>query len=162
MARMGNNRSKACGLLREFRIKKAPVDIVFVALGLGFEVIYAELDDSMGGHLNIEGGKKNIIINKTHPLTKQRFSISHEIGHFVNGHFLKSNYSMDTSFDYKNPQHQQEKEADLFASEILMPKHFLTRDAFSNTRDNLSKLYQVSQEAMNIRLSVLKIFPKLD
>lgn len=83
--------------------------------------------------------------NEKHPWVRNRFTISHEIGHLILGH------SCD---DYNNPKSKlNEKEADLFAGELLVPKNFLKEDYKKNTNlDLLSKIYCVSKEVLTIKL----------
>jgi len=48
-----------------------------------------------------------------------RFSIAHEIGHYLLGHRIPSELSVDAAGSYTA---QQEREADVFATEFLMPE----------------------------------------
>lgn len=163
MPRQSSNRANALSLLREFRSSEPPIDVKLIALGMDFKVSYSLLDDSTDSHLRIEGGKKLIIVNQNHHINKQRFSIAHEIGHFVNGHVDLGDYSTNSpGFDYHNPQDRQCKEANSFAAELLMPKHLLEKDIIKTGVDTpkLAELYQVSQAAMRVRLGVLRFTEK--
>jgi len=57
---------------------------------------------------------------------------------------------------------QQEKDADRFAAEILMPKTFLEKDLKELGLDieKLIKKYNVSEQAMWIRLTSLRLAEK--
>lgn len=88
-------------------------------------------------------GKPTIGINSDEPLVRKRFTVAHEIGHFVMGHG-----SCDLCADSN-----EEREANQFAAELLMPPSLL-RDDFKRESDigELSKKYMVSMEALRYQL----------
>ena len=88
--------------------------------------------------------------------------IGHEFGHFVNGHQHEDNLFIEDGSRYYNHHFQQEREADAFSAELLMPADFLKRD-LSTIGLNIQKLvelYQVSEQAMDIRLKTLRFYEK--
>ncbi len=156
------NRDKANSLLKVLGITQAPVNITKVAEYLGFMVIPYDFPDKRKGMVYIEGTVKVIGTNKSHPLYLQNYTIAHEIGHFVNGHEHLDNDFIEDDTRFYNHHFQQEHEADLFASEILMPKHFLEPHLaeFGLDIPRLLDLYQVSNKALNIRLNTLRLSEK--
>lgn len=99
----------------------------------------------------------HIGVNINHPKNKQRFSIAHEIAHIYCEH--KGNISFIDSEE--DPVLR--KEADGFATEILMPKyHVLTLSTKSNNPLNLAKAiyssFEVSYEAACRRIIELDIY----
>lgn len=152
-------------LLRLASIKEAPVDVFQIARLLGFSIIESDFPDNYSGEIFIEGKVKSIGINKNHTLKRQRFSVAHELGHYLNAHeyFDEDGKILeDKEFDYHNPIHRQEHEANLFASSLLMPKKFLVKDleSIGLEIDKLTEKYQVSEQAMWIRLTTLKLLHK--
>lgn len=123
-----DNREKAESILKLARITEAPVDITKVAEALGFMVIPFDFPKKRRGMLIIENGVKAIGINKDDPLTVQRYTIAHELGQYLNGHVHHGNQFIDDETGFYDNHFQQEKEADLFSSELLMPKDFLEKD----------------------------------
>jgi Zn-dependent peptidase ImmA (M78 family) len=82
--------------------------------------------------------------NENHPWCRRRFTIAHEIGHLLFGHVCKKE-SEDNSGN--------EKEADIFAAELLIPKELIKKDFLKTPNiPELSKLYRVSGEALSIKL----------
>jgi len=165
MTTLSGNREKAMSLLKMAGIKKPPVDVNKIAKALGFTVIPFEYPDAFSGEIFIKGNVKSIGVNKRHSKTRQRFTIAHEIGHYINGHtYYDKTGDMyeDESFDYSNPMHQQEKEANFFAAELLVPKNFVKKDLdkFGLDIPRLSELYNVSEQMMWIRLTSLKLAEK--
>lgn len=113
----------------------------------------AELENGLSGFLSKEydiydDETFTIGFNANHPWVRNRFTIAHEIGHLILGHVCNTNSSSKTN----------EKEADLFASYLLMPKSFLKKDFLTNSsQKDLAKKYLVSEAAMLIRLMDSKI-----
>lgn len=95
--------------------------------------------------------------NENASVTRQRFSVAHELGHLHMGH-LHGQSSID--LDSKD---NDEIEANAFATELLMPQAPLTKDIKSGIKDpeTLAKRYQVSPEAMWWRLSKTGLINKL-
>lgn len=123
---------------------------------LGFTVIPFDFPDKVMGRIFIERGVKTIAVNKRHPVNRQRFTVAHELGHYLSGHPSdeEGERLTDDEFDFHEPVDRQEKEADAFAAELLMPKPFLARDLdkFGLDMPRLTELYQVSERAMWVRL----------
>lgn len=63
--------------------------------------------------------KKEILINITDPIQRQRFTKAHEIGHAVLHKEFSNREEYTTVFDLK------EREANQFAAELLMPKKLI-------------------------------------
>ena len=111
-----------------------------------------------------ETARTLIGVNSTHPATRQRFTLAHEIAHlklhegqavFID-HLVRVNWRDGTSA-------REEVEANAFAAELLMPRKFMTQEierAIGKTRQiapeqpivTLADTFQVSQEAMRYRL----------
>ena len=86
-------------------------------------------------------------------LERQRFTIAHELGHFMCGH-LTENKTMfrDGNKEYSKDNYDiQEYEANNYAAELLMPSHkidFLINNEGLNTIDSLAEALVVSYTAM--------------
>jgi Zn-dependent peptidase ImmA (M78 family) len=144
------------------RIRIPPVNVVQIAESLGFEVCDYDFPESTSAVLVIDGDIRAIGVNRTAAPVRKRFSIAHELGHFLLGHgdFADSRQTFeDGSYNYSDPQNRQESEANEFAAELLMPESFLKRDLQDAPLDvpRLAKLYQVSEQAMWIQLFSLDL-----
>jgi Zn-dependent peptidase ImmA (M78 family) len=115
-----------------------------------------------------EEGRALIIINKDHPENRQRFTSAHELGHFVLKH--KGRFFVDKgTVIYRDNQSstgeiEEERDANKFAAELLMPEKFIRRDVkkpinVGDVRDidKLAKKYKVSVQAMTYRLTNLQL-----
>lgn len=101
---------------------------------------------------------------------RKRFSIAHEIGHFIlHDENLHVDEKMRSNVQYRNEYSSlgvddHEIEANQFAAEILMPEEMLLKDA-TKLKDKspevaieeLAKLYDVSIQSMTIRLTRLGV-----
>ena len=156
-------RERAHQLLRLVGIEAPPVDVERVAWFLGFIVIKFEFPDSVSAVTFIEREVRSIGVNSAHPHTRRRFSIAHEIGHFLCGHESFDEEREATHIEnrrtFMDSQNQQEREANEFASELLMCEEFLRRDVQETGLDVplLARRYQVSEQAMWIQLMDLNL-----
>src|SRR6185436_1982469 len=74
-------------LLRDVGKKKGAVLLERIAKRLGIEIVEKPLGAELSGVLiNKEGESIAIVVNSEHPENRRRFTIAHEIGHYVLGH----------------------------------------------------------------------------
>ncbi|MDB4889232.1 MAG: hypothetical protein JWL61_1087 [Gemmatimonadetes bacterium] len=165
MADLQTAERQAQQLLDRFSITKAPVPVEDLAKSLGVEVRYQSLEPNVSGVLVRRGNKVVIGVNSNHHSNRQRFTIAHELGHyllhpdsptvFVDGalvHFRGE--------DLTGPSDLRELEANAFAGALLLPEATLRLDLRGQYIDafdevavrGLSNRYQVSQQALTIRL----------
>lgn len=171
--------NKAASLLRRADAVRAPVDVRKVAKHLGLQVHEQTFEDVISGVLLIRGDERHIMVNQSHHPNRQRFSIAHEIGHFVLHHkdgdrlFIDKHLSVyhrvgsATSSAYQQAGSSttpaEERQANQFASALLMPRELLLYatkdhdlwDEFDITR--LALEFGVSEQALTIRLRQLGI-----
>ena len=85
---------------------------------------------------------------------RRRFTIAHEIGHFV---LHPQRLAPERGGAVNAAWQGQEREADQFAAELLMPEH-LVREAVVEHGGDVTRLadrFDVSRQAMQTRLRVL-------
>lgn len=163
-------------LITKFKIKTAPVPVKDIALQLGIDLIEYNLGDGASGVLVIDNGHATIGYNPNDPLARQRFTISHEIGHYIhhreeNSLFVDKNFLIrkfrNPNNTYSSEEYKQEQQANNFAASLLMPKSFLEAEMAKIDMDDynelelieyLAKKFQVSIAAMSFRLSNLNLF----
>lgn len=171
MVRRKRIRSIVEDLLRECKINAPPVDVRRVAKHLRLKVKEADTDDDMSGFLRRATTTRPAIIgvNSNHALNRRRFTVAHEIGHFLL--HAASEFHVDGTFaayrrDGRSAEGTDwvEVEANAFAAELLMPHTFLVEDLENvqaiDLEDEsevagLAKRYGVSQQAMTFRLANL-------
>jgi Zn-dependent peptidase ImmA (M78 family) len=164
-------------ILQEANIHQAPVAVEQVAKLRGAAVVAYELGDEVSGVLVVEENRGTIGYNVHHPKNRQRFTIAHELGHFVL--HINKNKSKELFVDkdfiikwrYKNiytsAEYRHEQEANAFAAALLMPKEFLIREMqkekYADVAENqlieeLAKVFAVSVPAMTYRFADLNKF----
>lgn len=157
-------------ILVRFNLLKTPIDLNKVTSKLGVNITHQDLDDSVSGFF-IKKNSKNIIgVNKNHPPLRNRFTIAHEIGHFIlhsEKPLFVDYYKGSILFRSENQtkDYKIEREANRFAAALLMPKLLVKKELnkFSNTENleydekiyELSKKFKVSRQAMDFRLKSL-------
>lgn len=116
-------------------------------------------------HLNTNPAKRNTLNH-----LKGRFTLAHELGHyFIPDHRLglmsgELNPHGSVSFLNNLPAWQIEREADAFASSLLMPsqslRNFIKDKPFSfQVIEAISNKYKVSKSAAALRFSVIGNYP---
>lgn len=137
---------KAYELLKESGQDSIPVDPVAIANHLGLEVMIADFDDDTVSGLLRDGV---IYANYLESTNRQRFTMAHEIGHYV-----LHNVTQDVYRSLDAPRDEKEREADAFAAALLMPRHLLTKaiEKGIDTIDALAARFQVSKQSMRIRI----------
>ena len=141
----------------------APVDVESLARELGVKVNQSFLDPDISGELVSRGDDLfEINVNARNSPTRQRFTIAHELGHYVYHRDLigegldddRAYRSTDAGrYHNKDIGPREETEANKFAASLLMPKHLI--DQLLNeglSVPEMASRLQVSEQAMAIRL----------
>lgn len=162
----------ASSILTELHIKTAPVDIKEIAKQKGATIKPYDLGEKISGMLLVKGSDGIISYNPTESQVRQRFTIAHELGHFLL-HKKTQDIFVDKQFQVHfrdenstTGQDIQELEANAFAAAILMPKELLMREIKMHHFDlgdesamkELAKLFNVSLQAMTFRMVNLGFF----
>lgn len=151
-------------LLEKAGLGVPPVDVEKIAQLLNLEIVknpYKGKADFSG--VLIRDIHKNIIgVNSNHHEHRQRFTIAHEIGHFLLHEGKQVFVDNNSKFNFRNTNSRlgtdlSEIEANTFASLLLIPETFLSRDLASH-HINLSEQGDVKKiseeiEQLAVRLS---------
>jgi transcriptional regulator with XRE-family HTH domain len=136
-----------------------PIDVRAVANSLGVAVATRPFPNALSALIVRHGANAAIGVNSDQAPVRQRFSIAHELGHFVlhhdDQHFIE--YGVAPSVEGESPGYswQHEQEANRFAAELLMPADRMADDAKRLSLSRLARRYQVSEAAMGFRLANL-------
>ena len=160
--------ARAEALLRDHGLLGTAVDPVRLASALGVKVFNAKFgEEDTHGLLARRNGDTTIYVNATDAPVRKRFTVAHEIGH-LRLHLLDGDVEfVDNADSFRTvadpdaawtPQRRQEWEANQFAAALLMPAD-LVREKLREIQDleGLARWFQVSQEAMVIRLQTLRL-----
>lgn len=141
-----------------------PVKIGKMAKGFGLKVLLKPLPAKISGEIRPSSESESgfeIGVNRFEKNTRQRFTIAHEIGHFLLHSHLIGGGITDTVLYRSRLSNKMEAEANRIAADILMPAK-LIRKVSEDLQIRLSEEYvdefaealQVSVQAMRIRLGV--------
>lgn len=162
-------------IIDEMNISVAPVNIQEIAKKYGANLQYEpfEGEDDISGVLYRDANNCIIGINSSHAITRQRFTIAHEVGHLVlHNKTIFVDKAVKVSFRDKKSSmaiDNDEIEANQFAAEILMPKKMIEKEInklISKKRilkskesfiEEMARIFIVSQQAMEFRLNNLGI-----
>jgi len=164
-------------LLNKFNLNDtSPVPVEDIVRQLGIELQYvANTDDQLSGFIYRDAttGKTILGVNADHSENRQRFTIAHELGHFllhpldevlIDRKGYGYGYGRLRSLDSSSGEFKEEREANLFAAELLMPEAILRKKAYEATPfdfieeddDNIIRTlasdFGVSPQSLTIRL----------
>lgn len=122
----------------------------------GIDLVYTEMTGGLSGSLQNVDGTWIMKINSKHHKNRQRFTIAHELGHYLM-HKDKNSLFEDTTFFRGAQNNAMEFAANEFASSILMPQNSIKKLLDSNIRElaDLADEFNVSPSAMKYRLEKL-------
>lgn len=157
---------KAEQLLTDAGLYAAPVAVFEAATFLNIKIEELDLEEDVSGFYVIKDKSAHIGYNKSNPPVRIRFTIAHELGHYLlhakqNPLFIDKPYNRNANSS--TGKNVLEREANAFAAALLMPEKLINEyiDKFgANTIDQviireLARNFEVSEQAMTIRLTNL-------
>jgi Zn-dependent peptidase ImmA (M78 family) len=135
-----------------------PLDWVPALPRLTVEVVPAyRLGEGISGLTTRRDGSYLIAVNKNRSRSHRRFTLCHELKHLLDYPYARI---LHARLGYGDPEAQEyriERIADHFSAHLLMPVNLVKRVWGRGLQDPhaLSKVFEVSEEAMRIRLDNL-------
>jgi len=140
-----------------------PVDVEFLAGALGLIVKKAHLKSDIAGMMEKYEDTYLLTVNADDSVNRQRFTIAHEIGHYMlHRHVIGDGLTDDRAYrcmhdsKYFNAKigPKEETEANKFAATLLMPYSTVKKEWLTNqhTVETMAVKYGVSKAAMAIRI----------
>lgn len=125
-----------------------PVPLEQIAKWLGYTPLTFEGEDDLSGAIHHEN--KQIYVNRRHHVTRQRFTMAHEIAHAV------LHADQGSILDYRKTMSspdRKEMEANRFAADLLMPAAAFRSVFLSRGGDmrRVAAYFGVSEEAAKFR-----------
>lgn len=145
-----------------------PVKLGKIASGLGVEVKVSSLPTGISGQITKSGNTYVIKVNRNEARERQRFTIAHELAHFLlHREIIDSTPDgiSDTVLYRSGAPERIEYEANRLASEIVMPSHLVSQIVEDELGgyvtdaavEHLAKRFEVSRAAMEIKLGNLQL-----
>jgi len=169
---IGETKSFMSNIFSKDSMVELPVNIENIIKEQKIDLVNYTFDDDISGVLLLNDNHPVIGINQGHSEVRKRFTIAHELGHFIlhkdNGNelFMDKMLFRRASTDYSEKDLRLEAEANYFAANLLMPesaiKEYIDKEYIDNNRvvdfyedddiDRMAKAFLVSSSAMNYRL----------
>jgi hypothetical protein len=150
-------RLQAERLLHSAGVSREPISLRDVVSALNLELVHKTREPfSCEAALEPLGDGHAIVLRGGSDERRRRFTIAHEIGHFV---LHPQRLGPERGGAVNAAWRAQEREADQFAAELLMPEP-LVREAVVEQGDDVARLadrFDVSRPAMQTRLRRLGI-----
>ena len=159
-------------ILDRLGIEEVPIPIVAIMKSLNFQVVAGELKDEISGIIGIDDdlaknfkSSKVIAINNKDNVGHQRFTMAHELAHYLFDFDVSNQIVYYNTYNTFEDENEEERRANYFAANLLMPEKKFKKE-FDNvviknnlyvTVEKLSKIFQVSGEAVRRRISELSL-----
>jgi hypothetical protein len=146
-------------------LHEAPVDVLGMAQALGLSVdMQAPLSPEISGRItrtSAEPPAYRIEVNGAHSERRKRFTLAHEIAHYLLHRDLIGDGIEDDALYRSHLSNENEAEANRLAARILMPPELVLKiyRAGVKSLSGLCGAFEVSEEAMRIRLKQLRLAP---
>ena len=150
-------------IIAEFA-KEYPVDVIGAAQAIGVRVLFDDLPKGVSGKIQRSSdGSYYIVANKHEAPARQRFTIAHELGHYMYHRSLIGDGIADspayrapdeTVYERTPLERFHETQANQFAANLLMPKKLIKKAESDNpgaSVQEIAHLFKVSEDAMRIR-----------
>lgn len=161
-------RLKVDEVLKETEMISIPIEIIAIANFYGFQVYEIPMDDNVSGMIisakeNIKNFDTNkiIVVNANHAQTRKRFTVAHELGHYILQGKPQECYAHRDLGVYS----EEEKDANSFASALLMPEKDMLEEIkqHNNFNDDVvitktANKFNVSKSAAEVRIKKMKLF----
>lgn len=153
-------------ILRSLGVDNADqIDVGVIAWHLGVTVRYSSLQ-GCDARIVGAGDKARITVNNAQIHERQRFSVAHELGHWM---LHRGELMICEANDIDgplSPLKANERDADAFAAALLMPSYLFTNEPTNllkgepwNEVAALGKKFKVSAPAVALRLITLGLWP---
>lgn len=140
---------------------KPPIKVIPLANALGIKVYEAAWPDKISGKIQkdaVRGGTSGfaIFVNKDHHPRRQRFTIAHELAHYILHEARIGDGVFDDALYRSGLSNAEEAQANALAADILMPwrhlKGYISK--YGDDVGTLAQIFDVSKNAMAIRVGV--------
>ncbi len=143
-------RDKSWQCLIQGGVRELPVRPVAVAkvYGIACHPATSEALQGVSGLLRTIDGEPHIFTDSSHSIQRRRYTIAHELGHYLLGHL-----------DGVPATQEREYAADRFAADLLMPACVLW-GLDVHTPEEIAQLCNVSMQAAQIRAERMEVLYK--
>ncbi len=143
-----NARKIAKEILKKLKVTAPPIDLQPICTFLMANVVFIKATDSqylgrlINGRIEIIEGLPEVIFRST---------LAHELGHLALSHDLRGRWD---TLDSLNDPDPHEKEAWVFAGELLLPDSLLRKEFKANPNfDHLANIFKVTRDLLGVEIT---------
>ncbi len=135
-----------------------PIAVGKLAKSFGIVLKKATLEGNLAGEIKEVDGIVTVRVNSHDVKARQRYTIAHEIAHFLLHRQYLSDGIQDTPLYRSHLSNQIEREADALAADILMPMEIVQSLMDENSKEYKGeRLYEVVADSLEVSKIALKI-----
>lgn len=142
-----NARDMSWKILLDMDIRALPVNVSSVCRAMGIAIKYYDGTAESDGQSTMIAGQPLIFVSRNKPVSRQRFTAAHELGHILLGHVGQGELVNREPSPDDNPL---EQEANVFASRLLAPACVLWGCGVRSAQDIMT-LCDISRQAAEFR-----------
>ncbi|MDM1290811.1 ImmA/IrrE family metallo-endopeptidase [Acinetobacter indicus] len=134
-----------------------PIKLGLLSKELGLVVKRATLPANISGEIKEQDGEVIIRVNRHDAKTRQRYTLAHEIAHFLLHRHLLSNGITDDVLYRSSQSDEIEAEANRLAADILMPMHIVKNLMQKHDKLKGENFYQAIADDLDVSVTAIKI-----
>ena len=151
----------ASSLVRDqFHAGNEPVNPVEVAEQVGLAVAWAPLGQGVDGVCAADGDRGAVVINSTHWGSRQRFTLAHEVGHWVLGD-VSAGARADRDV-FAQTDDAVERRANAFAAALLVPNRVVEGLAHADSAEAVRVAYRFGVSCKTLGWRVKSVIGETD
>ncbi|WP_261516129.1 ImmA/IrrE family metallo-endopeptidase [Chelativorans petroleitrophicus] len=136
-------------IAQNFTLRTIPLDVEGLAAALGLRVLRLPLEERVSGFLRESAGIWEIGVNSLHHPNRQRFTLAHELGHYL---LHRDHAPFEDGLLFRSDaKNAREREANQFAALVLMPDTEFRTALSSGDIDSVARTFGVSKQAAEYR-----------
>lgn len=147
--------------LLDCKISALPIPISSICELYGGKVVNDSdvhmLKNGESGRIYVINGDPIVVVNDSELFQRIRFTIAHEVGHYLLGHLGNNKSALNR--EYENIKPIQETEADSFATRLLAPACVLWGLNLHDPED-IARVCNISLQAATIRAERMEMLRK--
>ena len=145
-------------------LQSMPVKLTAMATDIGIPVYLSTMPPKISGLIEPDDKSVSgfrIRINRHESAERQRFTLAHEIAHYILHRSLIGGGVVDDTMYRSALSSRREVEANKLAAELCMPRELVRKERAARVHldddslvDEMAQVFKVSRQAMRIRLGV--------
>jgi predicted transcriptional regulator len=150
------------GIVADYKMSgEVPIDVEGLARELGLTVDRVPMLRDIAGKIkkdrHLPGAGYRVVINANDNRRRQRFTLAHEIAHYVMHVDLIGDGVTDDAMYRSTLSGHYERQANKFAADLLLPPSLVRQEWRSGNRSiaGIAAIFDVSEQAVRIRLEEL-------